>query len=149
MTDKMIEMAERQLPEAPHWNGHGKCGPALVMDNCTLHIMSRGFGTKDGDGYLTHDPSECDWERDEDGKDYVVVPVSNSDLLFLRDQLNELFPTVPSVQSNASEAEADAAIAVLEKAIDAARNSNQAGENAVVRAAAALTPNKSESHNDG
>lgn len=40
---------------------------------------------------------------------------------------------------NATEFEADAAIAILERAINAARNSNQAGENAVVRAAAAIT----------
>lgn len=42
--------------------------------------------------------------------------------------------------SNATEAEAGLAIIVLESAIDAARNSNQAGENAVVRAAAVLLP---------
>ena len=43
-------------------------------------------------------------------------------------------------EKNATEAEANAAIAVLERAIEAARNSNQAGENAVVRAAASLAP---------
>lgn len=39
---------------------------------------------------------------------------------------------------NATEAEADRAIAYLERAIDAAQNSNQAGENAVVKAAMAI-----------
>lgn len=44
-----------------------------------------------------------------------------------------------STERDATEAEADAAIVVLERAIEAARNSNQAGENAVVRAAAAIS----------
>ena len=92
-TTSAIDLVERQLPEAPHWNGHGKYGPALILDECTLNIMSRGFGAKDGDGYLAFNPSKFDWDRDEDGNDSVVVPVSNSDLLFLRDQLNALFPT--------------------------------------------------------
>lgn len=83
---------ERVLPEAPHWNGHGKYGPALCMDECTLHIMSRGFGAKDGDGYLTFDPNKFDWDRDDEGSEFMVVPLSNSDLLFLRDKLNKLFP---------------------------------------------------------
>jgi hypothetical protein len=38
----------------------------------------------------------------------------------------------------ASEEQAEKAIAILERAITAARNGNQAGENAVVKAAAAL-----------
>lgn len=42
-------------------------------------------------------------------------------------------------ERNATEAEADAAILILERAINAARNSNQAGENAVVRAANAIS----------
>lgn len=45
-------------------------------------------------------------------------------------------PTLQQV--NASEEDAEAAIQHLLKAIDAARNSNQAGENAVVKAAAAI-----------
>lgn len=40
--------------------------------------------------------------------------------------------------SNATEQQAEAAIKLLKQAIEAAENSNQAGENAVVRAAAAL-----------
>jgi len=82
----------RVLPEAPYWNGVDKYGPALCMDHFILHIMSRGFGAKDGDGELVVMEDQLDWDRDEDGKDYVVVPVTNSDLLFLRDQLNKLFP---------------------------------------------------------
>lgn len=39
---------------------------------------------------------------------------------------------------NATEDEAERAIACLKRAIDAAENSNQAGENAVVRAAEAI-----------
>jgi len=39
---------------------------------------------------------------------------------------------------NATEQEADRAIAFLKRAIDAAENSNQAGENAVVEAAEAI-----------
>jgi hypothetical protein len=38
----------------------------------------------------------------------------------------------------ATDEQAEAAIAILERAIEAARNGNQAGENAVVKAAAAL-----------
>lgn len=82
----------RILPEAPHWNGVGKYGHALGLGHCTLNIMSRGFGAKDGGGELVVMEGELDWDRDEDGKEYVSVPVSNSDLLFLRDQLNKLFP---------------------------------------------------------
>lgn len=41
------------------------------------------------------------------------------------------------MSGQATEAQADAAIAVLRRAIDAAENSNQAGENAVVMMAAA------------
>lgn len=40
--------------------------------------------------------------------------------------------------NQASEQQARAAIVILERAIEAARNGNQAGENAVVRAARAL-----------
>jgi hypothetical protein len=40
---------------------------------------------------------------------------------------------------HASEEQAEQAIAILERAITAARNGNQAGENAVVKAAAALS----------
>lgn len=39
---------------------------------------------------------------------------------------------------NVTEAQAEKAIGVLKRAIDAAENSNQAGENAVVKAAAIL-----------
>lgn len=39
---------------------------------------------------------------------------------------------------NATEQQAERAIAVLKRAIDAAENSNQAGENAVVKAAMAI-----------
>lgn len=42
------------------------------------------------------------------------------------------------VERNATEAEAEAAIRILKGAIEAAENANQAGENAVVRAAAAI-----------
>lgn len=41
---------------------------------------------------------------------------------------------------NATEQEAEAAIKILKRAIDAAENSNQAGENAVLRAAKAIDP---------
>lgn len=40
--------------------------------------------------------------------------------------------------TNATEQEAERAIAHLKRAIEAAENSNQAGENAVVRAAEAI-----------
>lgn len=53
--------------------------------------------------------------------------------------LNSLVGLPKMPRRNATEAEADAAIAILERAIDAARNSNQAGENAVVRAAKAIS----------
>lgn len=54
--------------------------------------------------------------------------------------LADVADEVSGETADATEAEADKAIEVLERAIEAARNSNQAGENAVVRAARAISP---------
>lgn len=63
----------------------------------------------------------------------MLLPLLNPITIALKGQ-----PASSGWEGIASEAEAEAAIKHLELAIEAARNSNQAGENAVVRAASAI-----------
>jgi len=83
---------DRVMPHVPHWNGVGKYSPCLSFDNGSLTIYGGGFGKQDGDGYFCFSWREMEIESDEDGHEFVTVSMDNSDLLFLRDQLNLLFP---------------------------------------------------------
>jgi hypothetical protein len=87
-----VEDAERVKPHVPLWNGVGKYTPCFVLEHGSLTIYGGGCGMKDGDGYLAVAEDELDWDRDDDGKSFITVRLTNSDLIFLRDNLNKLFP---------------------------------------------------------
>jgi hypothetical protein len=86
-----LRNSPRQAPEVPHWNGIGKYSPCISFDAGSLNINGGGFGDSDGSGCFVFRDDELDFEQ-EDGPLYRWINVSNSDLLHLRDKLNELFP---------------------------------------------------------
>jgi hypothetical protein len=92
-SDRMTDegLVERQKPHVPGWNGYGKYSPCIVFDTGSLTINGGGFGDKDGDGHFAFKEDDLEWEQD-DGPVCRWIGVSNSDLLFLRDQLNKIFP---------------------------------------------------------
>jgi hypothetical protein len=96
---------ERVKPHAPHWDGISKYGPMISFEGGSLYIYAAGHGSKDGDGYFVFSPDEADWERDDEtGKDYCVVKSNNSELIFLRDQLNQWFPAALTGSSEDTQA---------------------------------------------
>jgi hypothetical protein len=82
---------ERQKPIPYPHSAPGKVTPCLGFDGGSLHIYQQGYGERDGDGYFIFKDDELDWEQD-DGTDYRIVKLHNSDILFIRDHLNRLFP---------------------------------------------------------
>jgi hypothetical protein len=82
---------ERQKPIPYPHSAPGKVTPCLGFDGGSLHIYQQGYGERDGDGYFIFKDDELDWEQD-DGTDYRIVKLDNSDILFIRDHLNRLFP---------------------------------------------------------
>jgi hypothetical protein len=85
---------------AGHWNGFGKYALAFSFEPGCLNINLAGYADKDGDGTLCFADSALEWETDpETGKDYRWVSLPNSELLALRDKLNEVFPPTHQVQA--------------------------------------------------
>jgi hypothetical protein len=77
--------------QSPHYPPDTKVGPAIVFDRGSLHVKQQGYAEEDGNGEFVFSIDDNEVTCEE-GKGYLVAPVNRSDLLFLRDRLNKLFP---------------------------------------------------------
>ncbi len=80
----------RVEPDRGNWNGHGKYSHCLSFDRGSLTVYVGGYA-KNGDGYFCFKDDDLDYEKEE-GVEIRIANVDNSDLLFLRNQLNKIFP---------------------------------------------------------
>jgi hypothetical protein len=85
---------DQQAPRPyPHWNGAGKVSEAFVFEGGSLTIKTSGHDPG-GDGHFVFAEDDAEWEQDEESpKVYRIVNVANSELIFIRDKLNEVFPS--------------------------------------------------------
>jgi len=88
----------RQAPVVPkHWNGVGKYTISLGFEPGFLNIDVAGHGSGDGHGVVGFKDEDLEFEQ-EDGPLYRWIAVPNSELLYLRDKLNEIFPPDSSTE---------------------------------------------------
>lgn len=86
-------MTAQQKPIAQNWSGHGKYTLAFGFEPGALNIKLAGHDTSDGNGEFVFADECLEWDEDQEtGKQYRWVAVPNSELLAIRDKLNEIFP---------------------------------------------------------
>ena len=97
------QQATAQKPRPyPHAVDGMKYQETLGFEGGSLTVRTMGYGDSDGNGWFCFAEEDAEWEDGEDGKSYRIVNVPNSELIALRDKLNEVFPA----QQAAGEAEA-------------------------------------------
>lgn len=73
-------------------NTGGKVSEYFGFDGGSLTIKTTGHDPN-GSGWMCFEESDLEWEQGEDGKDYRILNLSNSELIFVRDRLCEVFPS--------------------------------------------------------
>jgi hypothetical protein len=94
-----------------------KCSETLIVEGASLTIHTSGYTDEEGRGYFCFDEDECETEYGENGKSYWISHTTNSELIALRDKLNEVFPAALA-QPPAAEPVADRVIADVQKFIN-------------------------------
>lgn len=96
------EGRREQKPVPPsHWNGYGKYSMAISFDPGSMTINLGGFGDNDGDGCIAFADEVLEYDEDpETGKQYRWASLPNSELIYLRDKLNEIFPLAGAILSS-------------------------------------------------
>lgn len=97
-TDEQIEREAREPVAAAiveKYVGYpGKVVPTYIFDGGALGIYATGCGASNGNGYFVFRDDDLDFEQD-DGPLYRILKLDNTDLTWLRDRLNEIFPPAP------------------------------------------------------
>lgn len=111
----------------------------IGSDDAIMKIVAAALTTKvnergDADYYWRRDQHRQEIERIDTILSALTRPLGG----FVQEETPLRIQELPGSDRQATEAEADSAIKCLRRAIDAAENSNQAGENAVVKAASAI-----------
>lgn len=96
--DRLPPSAPDAMVEAPrpypHATGEGtKYQECYSFDDGSLTVRTTGHGKQSGTGWLCFPEDALEQEQDDEtGKGYQVVNLANSELIFLRDTLNTIFP---------------------------------------------------------
>lgn len=114
-----LSSREQRPSPSPHHAPGMKVGPALVFEHGSLHVKQQGYGDEDGNGEFVFVLGDALELIEEEGKDILVVPVNRSDLLFLRDHLNKLFPLSSRGEISEGEVAAGAEVIAASSGIDA------------------------------
>ena len=87
-----VETALVEKPRPyPHATPGFNCSEYFGFDGGSLTI--RTVGDRAGSGWFCFAEQELDWETDDEtGKDYRICYLANSELIAIRDKLNEIFP---------------------------------------------------------
>lgn len=73
----------------------GKVEEYFGFDGGSLTIKTTGHDVN-GSGYMCFSEDDLEWEQDQEtGKQYRILNLSNSELIFIRDRLCEVFPASP------------------------------------------------------
>lgn len=87
--EQVLAHVTTQQPEKPAGHsGHGCYGASLGFEGGNLYIRIAGHGAFDGTGTIAF--PGADLEMDDEG--YYAVALPNSELIAIRDHLNEWFP---------------------------------------------------------
>lgn len=66
---------------------------ALSFEPGVLEVKTEGWDGREGNGHIAFHERELHWERNEDSNDCTVfVPLARSELIAIRDFLNDRFP---------------------------------------------------------
>ncbi len=71
-----------------------KYSEAFVFEGGSLTVNTTGYGAANGAGWLCFLEKELEWERGDNGQDYRIANLDRSELIALRDKLNEVFPAL-------------------------------------------------------
>jgi hypothetical protein len=148
--DAMQARVQKAVPPRPypHWNGYGGVSEYFGFDGGSLTI--RTVGDKAGTGWLCFAEDELEWEQDqESSKDYRICNLPNSELIAIRDKLNEVFPAEPAPDPDlvlAREAAAQDAKAKGSHALAAQIRTGDADDTIGVRSALRALKLKGERH---
>lgn len=87
-----VETALVEKPRPyPHATPGFNCSEYFGFEGGSLTI--RTVGDRAGSGWFCFAEQELDWETDDEtGKDYRICYLANSELIAIRDKLNEIFP---------------------------------------------------------
>lgn len=88
--DTVTVRKPRPYPHAS--SGTGKYAESLHFEEGSLTVQTTGYGNADGYGWLCFNQDFLEPEQGEDGKHYWIANLAASELIALRDRLNELWP---------------------------------------------------------
>src|ERR1700761_1062100 len=78
----------------PHAHGETKYSEAFVFEGGGLDVKTTNHGDANGTGCLWFDEKDVQYEYEEDSpRTLCIVNLDNSELIALRDKLNEIFPS--------------------------------------------------------
>lgn len=87
---EVADLVEKPRPY-PHATPGFNCSEYFGFDGGSITI--RTVGERIGSGWLCFAEEELVWEADDEtGKDYRICYLANSELIAIRDKLNEIFP---------------------------------------------------------
>jgi len=84
-----------------------KYSEAFVFEGGSLTVNTTGYGAANGVGWLCFLEKELEWEQGDNGQDYRIANLNRSELIALRDKLNEVFPALTFTASLSDASEVD------------------------------------------
>ena len=96
----MPEAAVGEVLPRPYPNATAegmKYSECFVFDDGSLTVRTSGPWISPGSGWLCFPQDALEPEQDQEtGKDYWIANLANSEMIFLRDTLNKIFPATPT-----------------------------------------------------